>query len=199
MRLRKLSELTTSEHRVVAAALCVIGALAVHNWLVSPHVASLRAAQQYERATNTVMDTSKTKSRQLQAKQEAFEQLLAERAALAEGIFHPAEVDVFFKELERLCAETQCTVVSFSHAEKSSPIRHGVSDANAPASQMAAKLTLQAGYGNVVHLLEKLQTYPRKVWIDKLQISSKPGVSGVTCDIEISIYVHRTKENEGHE
>jgi type II secretory pathway pseudopilin PulG len=199
MRLHKLNELAASEHRAVVAVLCIIGALAVHNWLVSPHMASLRAAQQYERATSTVMDKSKVKNQQLQAKREAFDRLLAERTALAEGIFRPDEVEPFFNELEHLCTETQCAVVLFSHAEESNSIRHGVGDANEPVSQRTAKLTLQAGYGNVVRLVEKLQTYPRRVWIDRLQIVYTPEISGVTCDLEISIYVHRSKENEDHE
>lgn len=199
MRLHKLNELTASEHRVIIAALCIIGILAVHNWLVSPHVASLRAAQRYERATSMAVKESETIGRELQAKRQGLERLLAEQTVLAEGIFYPAEVEQFFNALEPLCAETQCTVNSFSHADKDNPIRRGVGDVNMPVLQKTATLTLQASYGNIVRLVERLQAYPRKVWIDKLKILSGTTASGTICHLEISIYVHRDKENEGHE
>jgi hypothetical protein len=196
MRLQKLNELSASERRVLVAALCVIGALAVYNWLVSPHVTSLHAAQRYERAASTVMNKGQAVAQQLDIKRQTLQRLLAEQASLAEGIFRPAEVEPFLDELERLCMETKCVLVSFSHAAKNAPILRDLGDANSPVLQKTAKLTLQAGYGNVEQFLEKLQTYRRKVWIDKLEISSAP--PGVTCNLEISVYIHRSKENEGH-
>jgi Tfp pilus assembly protein PilO len=196
MRLRKFNELTASEHRVIVAALCIIGVLAVHNRLVSPHLASLHAAQQYERAVATAIDESKGAGQQLQTKHQELDRLVTEQKTLSEGVFRPAEVEPFFNELEHLCAETQCLVVSFSHGAGSYLVRRGVSDANAPVVQKTAKLTLQGGYGNIVQLIEKLQTYPRKVWIDKLKISS---ASSTLCALDISIYVHRNKENELHD
>ena len=199
MRWNKLGELTASERRVIIAALSIIGALAIHNWLVSPHVASLRASQRYERATGMTRNESEAVGHKLQAKRQDLERLLAEQAVLAEGVFHPAEAERFFNELEPLCVTNRCTVNSFNHADRDDPIRRGVSDDNTPVSRKTATLTLQASYGNTVRLMEKLQAYPRKVWIDKLKISSTPTASGAICQLEISIYVHRDKENEGHE
>jgi hypothetical protein len=199
MRLDKLKELTDSDRRVIAAALCVIGMLAMYNWLVNPHLASLHAAQRYEQATTVVIDESKSLGLQLQGKRLEFSRLRAQHAALTEDIFQPAEVEPFFGELEHLCTETQCGVQSFGFLEKNAQTRRGATDANIPVLRKTARLVLQADYGNLVRLIEKLQTYRRKVWIDTLKLTLPPAGSGITCDLEISIYIFRSKENGDHE
>ncbi len=200
MRLDRLKELTTSERRVLAAVACVIGVLVVHHEVVGPHLAALHAAQRYEHATHAMMEEGKAQSRQLQVKRLALERMRSEQAALAEGIFPPAEVEPFIGVLEQMCVETQCTLSTFVGFEvKSGPTRRHISDANAPAVRKTARLVLQARYPDLVRLLDKLQTYRRKIWIDDLRISAPAGVAFVACDLDISIYIFRSKENDGHE
>jgi hypothetical protein len=199
MRLDTLKELIVAQRRVLAVALCVVGALAVHHWLVSPHLASLHAAQRYERATGTIMDKGKVVGAQLRIKRLELQRLQAEQTALVEGIFHPAEVEVFFGELEHMCTEAQCAVLSCGYVEKGSSIRRRVSDVNAPTLQKTIRLILRADYDSLVQLVEKLQTYPRKVWIDAMKLSASTGTSGITCNLEISIYIFHNEENESDE
>jgi hypothetical protein len=199
MRLDKLKNLTDSDRRMIVAVLGVIGAVAIRSWLVNPHLASLHATQRYEQAVKTAIGESKSLGLQLRGSRLELDRLQAQRAALAQGIFRPAEAEPFFGELERLCAEAQCTVLSSEALEKRTPTLHNVSDANVPITRKAAKLTLQGDYGSLTRLIEKLQTYPRKIWIDMLTLALPPAGSGITCDLEISIYIFRSKENESHD
>ncbi len=202
MQLSKLKELTDADRRLIVAVLCVIGALAMHHWFVKPHLASLHAAQRYEQSAAAVIDEGRSESLQLQGKRMERDRLQTQQTALAESIFRPAEVEPFFGELEHLCAETQCAILSFGFVEKNTrraSTRGGLMDPNAPALQKTARLVVQADYGSLVRFLGKLQTYPRKVWIDTLKVALPPTGSGITCDLDISIYIFRHKEIEGHE
>jgi hypothetical protein len=199
MRLKKLNELSNSDGRLIIAVLCVIGALAMHHWLVNPHLACLHAAQRYERAVAAATEQSKSMGLQLRGQRLELDHLRAERTALAEAIFRPEEVEPFFGDFHRLCMDNQCTVLSFGYEERNTSARRLPVDANVPVVQKTAKLTLQADYGNLVRLIDTLQTYPRKVWIDTLKIAVSPTGSGVACDLEISINVFRSKESESHD
>jgi hypothetical protein len=199
MRLKKLNELSDSDGRLIVAVLCIIGALAMHSWLVNPHLACLRAAQRYERAVAAATEQSKSMGLQLRGQRLELDRLRTERTELAEAIFPPEEVEPFFGDFHRLCTENQCTVLSFGYEEKNTSARRLPVDPNVPVVQKTAKLTLQADYGNFVRLINTLQTYPRKVWIDTLKIAVPPTGSGVACDLEISINVFRSKESESHD
>jgi hypothetical protein len=199
MRWPKLNELSNSEYRALFAGACFLVAVIVHDRIVSPYMASLRAAQRYAKATNTILDETKSRGLQLEAMRKRLDLLQAERASQDRGIFLSGEVDPFFNELERLAAGAQCMVVSFRHLDRISPLHRGPSDVNAPVEPRGARLTLQSRYDNITHLVEELQSYRRKVWIDRMKISSVSGASDVVCDLEISIYVHRNEENAGHE
>jgi hypothetical protein len=198
MRFNKLNELTASEHRAIAAALLIIGLLALHNWLISPQVASLRASQRYEQATSAAISKSKTVRQALDAKRRELEQLLARRTLLAEMVFQNAEAEQFFSELEPLCTEAHCIVLSFNHMDTQTSGRRDREDRS--VERRMAMLSIQGGYNSIVSLMERLATCKRKVWIDKIDIMSGGGDSaGVTCNLAISIYVHREKEDTGHD
>ena len=199
MRLPKLQEMTTQEQGVLAGTLLLIALFAIHNWFISPHVASLRAAQRYERATRQSVQQSETVSHDLLVKRKKLEQLLAERTLLAQATFGRAEAETFFRELESLCVDTGCTLRSFNNAESQGLTGRKARDEETPVVTWSAILTIEAPYSNIVSLVDRLGANERKVWIDRLHITAVgAGTGEVVCRMVIAIDV-RKEEVGNHE
>jgi hypothetical protein len=57
-------------------------------------------------------------------------------------------------------------------------------------------MTFLGSYENIVKFLNTLQNRPVKVWVDEINVSSKPSTNGhLSCEITLSIFTLKVKEN----
>ena len=183
--------------RVVAGVLLLAGTLGVRSWVVTPHLASLKAAQQYERATGNRIEKSRITNHELRAKRTRLEKLTAEYALLSGTAFSPAKADEFLTDLESFCEQSGCVVASLSFM---SGRGQTAGDASPSIVARGAALTIHGRYGSVARLIEKLQARREKVWIDELRMArSASDLSRVACQMTIAIYVNLDEESVGYE
>ena len=183
--------------RAVVGLLLLVGILSVRIWVVTPHLTSLKAAQQYKRATGDRLEKSKVINRQLRAKHTRLEKLTEEYALLSDMAFSPEKAEEFLSGLEVLCEQSGCVVVSLSFMNGSDETADG-RGISVVAKRVA--LAVHGRYGNLVKLIAKLQARREKVWIDEFQMSRLASDSSrVVCRITITIYVNLDEESVGYE
>jgi len=192
MAIDRLQNVIEKRARVVAGFLLVVGLLGVRSWVVTPHLASLKAAQQYERVTGDRIKKSRAINRQLGAERARLEKLAAEYVLLSDMAFSPAEADTFLRNLETVCEQCGCGVASLSFMDGQDQTTGG------PGTSVVARavaLTIHGGYGSIARLIGMLQTRREKVWIDELHMARFASDSGRgTCQMTITIYVNRDSQ-----
>jgi hypothetical protein len=190
-------ELTRGQENALFGALFVIGLLAACAWVISPHVAFLRASQQYERAMHKRLDLSETVNEDLAFQGEELKELRAERAAFSDAAFSPDEAKRFQNNLQALCREAALNVISLSYGNDENLAAYGSRQAISAMVLRSATMTAHGTYGSVVAVLETLQSYRQTIWIDGFQMVPLPSKPGwVACDMTLTICVDHEKESQ---
>ena len=193
----RLQNLIGRHGRAATGVLLLVAVLGVRSWVVMPHVASLKAAQQYERVTKERIEKNRIVNHELRAKQTRLEKLVADCASLSDMAFSLAKADQFLSDLEAFCKESGCTVASLSFMNADDQQRR---DAGSSTVAKGAALTVHGSYGSITRLITKLQARQEKVWIDQLRMATlNPGSDRVACYLTITIYENLDVESAGHE
>ncbi len=186
----------------MTGALSAVFVCAAYSWLVTPHVASLRASQQYERAAEMRAEKSRLANQRLRAEQSRLQELMAQYARLADQAFHPNEAEEFFRDLAMFCERNGCVMVSLGHIQDN--VRKPVGQTGEANGSLfvrrSAALKVHGTYGGMVRLLETLGARRQKIWIDALRIRASDQESGrVACEMVVTIYVNCDKESPDDE
>jgi len=197
MSAHRLENAIATHGRLVAGLLLLGGVLAVRSWIVAPHLASLKAAQQYGRAIDERIEKGKQIGQRLRGNRKRVEALTAEYSLLSGMAFSTAKADEFFSDIEAFCSQSGCLVVSLSF---SSDHDGAVESSNSLIVAKGAALTICGRYGSIIKLIEILQARPEKVWIDEVRMAGlASGPDEVACQLTIAIYVDMAKEGVGYE
>jgi len=197
MRARLQYTLTPGQQNAVIGVLSAIGLVAVYGWAVRPHVASLHAAQQYAWATSLRLDLGESINEDITAEQRKLGAMDAERVAFSEMAFSPDEAVQFHNDLQALCQETKCSVVSLGYGSDENIARQGAQEVVSAMVVRSATLTVDAPYNNVVKLLESLSSRRRKVWIDSFKMTTpSPKSDCVVCEMTVTICVDLAKQED---
>ena len=193
----KLHSVIKTRGRAVAGLLLLVGVLGVRTWVVAPHLASLKAAQQSERAMGDRLEKSKTMNHQLRMARTRLKELTEEYALLSDMAFRPAKADEFLSDLEAFCEQSGCVVASLSFMSGRDQVG---GDAGSSIVARGAALMIHGRYGSIARLIEKLQARREKVWIEELHMSRfADDVGPVACQMVITIYVNLDEESTGYE
>lgn len=202
MGTHKLPQFTRRQEAATAGALVMIFVYAAYSWLVTPHVASLQASQQYERVAEVCAERSRVTNQRLRTERAHLEELADQYASFSARAFPPNKAEEFFSDLEAFCEQTSCIMASLSYLRDSTrrPVAREGGANHLLWTHRSVALTVHATYGSVVRLIEKLQARPQKVWIDALRIGpSDQGPGRVACDLVVTIYVNLDKESPDNE
>jgi hypothetical protein len=195
-----LAKLSHRSRKAVSAALIVITAIALYNWIVTPHVSYLRAAQRYESAVRNIVGASKDISSAVRIKKDKLQQLREQSAQLQSALFRSAKAREFFSDLRPLCEEADCTVHSLRLDAPGQGIRGKPAGAGKPENLLGivanrATLSITGLYGNVIRLMERLQMRAEKVRIESLSMQVSDDKSDrIECDMTIIIYSVQNEE-----
>lgn len=202
MEARRIPRCLQGRQWTTTGALAAVFVCAAYSWLVTPHVASLRASQQYERAAEVRAERSRLANQRLRAEQSRLQELAAQYARLADQAFLPNEADEFFRDMAVFCERNGCAMVSLGHIQdnRKTPIGQP-GEANSPLFiRRSAALKAHGTYGSIVKLIETLGARRQKIWIDALRLRAADQGSGrVACEMVVTIYVNLDKENPDDE
>ncbi len=170
-----------------------VGLVLTHDWVMSPHMAALKASQQYEHAAGMYKEKGARVNSTLRAKRGWLEKLIAKRALLSDMVFSSAKAEEFLSDLESFCGETDCAIGSLAY----------VGETQERVSAIVTRttsLTVQGGYNNIIRLIQKLKSRSQKVSIESLRMATIPtNPRNVACCVVITIYVNLDMESEGNE
>ena len=195
MLIRTLAKLNRSSRTAFSAAVLAITAIALYNWIVSPHAAYLFAAQQYEAAMSSIVSKNETISSTVEAKRQRVRELREKSARLERTLFTADKAREFFSDLQVISEQAGCVVLSLNFV----PAEPGSMDARiqntAGIAAKSASLGVAGSYESIVKLTERLQSRPEKVWIDSVRMQPLDHRSAnPRCDITITVHTLEEKE-----
>jgi hypothetical protein len=154
-----------SAKTVMSAVVIIVAGVAAYGWVVSPHVAYLRAVQKYEPVVEDVARQKIAVSGALGAKRRRLEAIRSELALLRTEFFTPVEAVTFFSGLKQLAEENGCTVDFIDFTFDSGPRDEETSPGFSIAGHHAS-LSLIGQYSDLVAMFEQLQQRTQEVSID---------------------------------
>jgi Tfp pilus assembly protein PilO len=201
VQIDNLAKLNNKSRNAISAAIVIIVAVINYHWVVAPHVTHLSAVQQYASAVNDVIQKTKILSSAIAAKKKNLEQLRQQFGQLQGSLFMPDKAKEFFSDLQVISEQVGCTVYSLNYVQNKQRSEDGqLADTSGIVTQ-TAMLSVIGTYGDVVKLVERLQSREQKVWIDSIKMTTLEDNSSdqLRCDITITICTIQDKETIAHE
>ncbi len=200
MLLDNLTKLNRPSRNALSAALVIIAAIAIYNWVVAPHATYLFAAQQYESVVDSVAKKNTILSNTIKVKEKKLQELREQSAKLRHTLFTSDEAQDLLSDLRVICEKADCTVNSLNFVtSKPRQVTLGAAAGQAEGASDAvannAVLSVSGVYGNIVELMEIIQERTQGVWIDSIEMTALEEDSAkLNCDIAITIYTIRDKD-----
>ncbi|MHC4644884.1 MAG: hypothetical protein ACYTBJ_05240 [Planctomycetota bacterium] len=194
MLIRTLAKLGHSSRNAFSAAVLIIAAIALYNWMVTPHAAYLYAARQYETAMGDIVNKNEAISDSVKAKREEVQELRERSARLESMLFTADKAVEFFSDLQVISEQAGCVVLSlgFPAAEPGSAGPR-LQDTSGIVARTVL-LAVAGPYKSIVKLMDRLQSRAEKVWIDSVNIQVIERSANTRCDITITIHAIEARE-----
>ena len=184
MLVDNLAKLGSSTRNATSAALIVIAAFAMYNWMVTPQTTYLSAARGYESAMDKIVEQNKSIARQIETKKKELQVLRESSAQLQSVLFTPDQAKEFFSDLQVVSEQAGCVVHSINLiADKRKPENEHLG-----VVTKSAALSVMGVYRDIVKLIERLQARTQEVWIDELKVQTFDYSSDkAKCDLTVTI------------
>jgi len=184
----RTNTLSRSRRNALSAALIVIGAVAMYNWTVRPHVGYLRAVQRLEPVVSEIAVEKDRVRATLQPKLLKLRTLQQELAKVHEEFFTCEGSKAFVHDLQSLVEGTGCTVlVAAFTGDDSRQVREPDKAVGVQASHVS--LTVQGQYDQIVALLERQRNSRQKVWVDSCRMERSGTAAGqLKCQLALTTY-----------
>lgn len=200
MLIDNFAKLNSVSRYSISTVLVVIVTIAVYSWIVAPHVNHLFAVQRYESVVDEAIKKNKIYSSTIGTKKKKLGKLGEQFTQLQSSMFMMNEAKEFFSDLQAISEQAKCTVYSLNLVTNEQNSKDGKPEDSSGIVPKSAILSVIGAYGNIVKLIEKLQSREQKVWIDSVRMSGLGDTSGqIKCDITITICVIQDKEVMPHE
>ena len=186
-----LAKLNRSSRNAFYAALILIAAIAMYNWIVAPHTTYLFATQRCESVMDNIAEKNELISERIKIKKKKLQQLRKQFTHLESTLFTPKEAKEFFSDLQAISEEVGCIVYSLNFITREPHPDDEQSEHDHALCIVAnsAMLEVVGVYSNVIKLVERLLARTHVVGIDSLRLEAIGDDSGqLKCDITITIY-----------
>lgn len=186
-----------SKRSVLSIALMAIGAAAMYNWILSPHVGYLRAVQRYQPIVDQVARETGVIGKTLDTKRQRLRSMQRELAGIHESLFTDAEAKAFLNSLQPFVERTGCVVAAanFPSGSDGQTEKSREPKERPPATAFRAGLTVAGQYDQIITLFERLQTNPKKIWVDSCDLKLSDLRSGrLECRVSLILYALSEKE-----
>ena len=184
-----------SSKNAMYAALVIIEAIALYNWIVTPHLSHLQAAQRYEVVIDELAKKNQIISNNVTAKKKELEKLQEKFNDVRIKLFEPVKAKEFFSDMQAMAEVTNCVIYSLNLSPTNTTLDTGKLDVRSHITANHATLTVVGGYKDIVALINKLQDRSRQVWIDSISVEPvSSNTEQLRCDVVLTIYVIHGKE-----
>jgi hypothetical protein len=196
----RLAKLNRSSRTALLAALVAICAVAMYQWILAPFNNSLYAAQRYSDIVEDAVRKDQLLSKSVQAKKRECDQLCLKFEQLKATCFGIGGLRQLLVDMQNIAAETGCAIYSVNVTpDKNTGSRRKKAEHTNILPESAA-LTVVGQYDGIIQLLKKLREYPKKVWIDSLEVRIFNARTGhLKCDIDITVYTVLGAEGDANE
>ena len=179
-----------SSRNVGFATLVLIGANAVYNRVVAPHVNHLRVAQRYESVLGALAMENQIVSNDVTVKRREFEELQEKFKHINIELFEPNRAKEFFSDIEVMSGEANCIIYSLNFPPIDSALKGELPETSSHITAERANLSVVGNYKNIITLINRLQDRLEQVSIDSVSIEPIEGnFDQLKCDIALMIYV----------
>lgn len=200
MLMESLAKLNSRSRIAVSAGLVFIMALITYYWIVTPHITELDAVRRYDLVVSEIVRKGKVLSSTVAVKRGKIEQLRQQFGQLQDSLFMPDKAKEFFSDLQVISEQAGCAVYSLNLVSGKQRAEEAQSENASGIVTQSAMLSVIGTYGDLVKLVEKLQSRPQKVWLDSFKMTNLDDSSGqIRCDITITICTIQDKEAISHE
>ncbi len=179
-------------------ALFAIGAAAMYNWVLWPHVGYLRAVQRYQPIVDKMAGQTGMINATLDRKRQQLRAEQRELAGIHESLFSSTEAKAFLGSLQSFVEQTGCKVIAadFTSPSDGQSAQTPESKDPAPATASHVDLTVTGLYDPIVALLGRLQANSKRIWVDSCGMKlSEPRSGRLEC--RLSLTLHALSEKEG--
>lgn len=191
MLIDTLNNLNRSTRNTISGAMILIAAVAMYNWVITPHTTHLSAAQEYEKIVGKAEEKNANAAREVNAKTKKLDKLYEQLNEAKSGLSTADEAKEFFSNLQEVSEDAGCTVNSLNLVVKEPSLgkkkKRFESNSNIVAN--SAILSVSGEYKNIMTLVKKLQNHTKKIWMDSFKIETTDSDSDLLrCDMTITIY-----------
>ena len=181
---------------IIAVSFISIVALAAYNWVISPQITYLHAAEQYRSIITGGGVRSTIILKNIEKKLVELEKLQQDVSGLENSFFTFEEAREFFSDIEPVAVQHNCTIKSSDFMPSVSKKSGDVSD----VTLSQAKIILSGNYKNIMKFLEKIRDYPQRIVVSNLLIERSNKINNdLNCQVSITVYVIEDKETMTHE
>ncbi len=200
MKVNDLAKVNRSTRNAFFGSLILLGAFFVYGHTVEPYTAYLFAMHRYDAALDGILAKHDEIENSLKTSRQKLDELTVEFAQVRNILHTPSQAEEFFSDLQAISVETECPIYSLTFiADEPSPEVKQVEQGMGVTAKKAV-LSVTGMYGNIMRLIERLQTRNRKVWVEKLEMESiNSDVAQIKCNIIIKIYTIQNKEAARYE
>jgi hypothetical protein len=189
MLIEKIAKSSVYSRTIVSAGIVFLVGMLGYIWAVEPQMNYLNAAQEYHRMVSSVELKVHNIRFENKAKKQQIEELKDEVIFLEKLFFDSATARDFFSGMEQIMSKHNCRIISLNALNEN--FGRGKTNID-PADGIYIQtylLTFSAGYSDVMSLLETVDGYDQKVFIDELVMNKVAGSDSLHCKIKCSIYV----------
>jgi len=183
------SQSSISRRCALTAAPFVIGAAALYNWVISPHIGYLCAVQRLEPVMGKMVEELDAVEGSIEEKLSTMRTLRGELEDVREGLFSPEESQAFLRDLQALVDATGCVMTEAEFAREEPDKRAADPNALIAVEASHADLTVTGSYEQIVSLLRMLRQQRQKVWVDSCRLDLvDPRKGRLECQLGLTLY-----------
>lgn len=196
MLIDKALKSSPSTKVIIAVSVIAIVGFATYNWVVSPQVTYLHAAEKYKVIVGSAGEKTTVINNNIKEKQKELDSLRQDVSRLENSFFSNEKAREFFSDLEPIAVQHKCNVESLTFM----PPETKETEDSVNVTLNYAKIILTGRYKDIMEFIVKIRDYPQRIVIGNLLIESARFMTGeLNCQINITIYTIEDKESITHE
>jgi len=152
----------------------VIVFIAMFDWILSPQISYLKAAERYSWMIDNASQRSGYIIENIEVKNAELEKLKAEVRQIQDNFFTGEKAKEFFSDLEPICLLSDCNIESLTFMPPENIATEENELYTTSITLKRAIVSFTGSYENIIKFHKKLSEYSQQVSIEKLTIESNP-------------------------
>jgi len=195
MLMESITKTSPKSKIVVCVSMISILAIVMFDWVVSPQISYLKAAERYDWMVDKASRRSSSIIENLEVKSKELEELKAEVEQIQNGFFSEKKAKEFFSDLEPICLLSDSNIESLTFMPPETVASQKNELYTTSITLKRAKVSFAGGYENIIKFHKKLSEYSQQVSVETLTIQSSQYFDKLlNADMTLKIYQVNDKE-----